>query len=132
MKTIRKIIAAVGDMDEWAGGHIQVPNDPFMPLLIEYLGKGPYNGDLLAISHTYMQHGHLMRNPEIVFLVTNDLWTPMSFRNDSLGLYRECLIFEWNEIRYVRPELVQGLRSFAHTWDRNIAARGYLRVVTGK
>jgi len=99
MKTIRKIIAELGDIEEWAGGHVKIPNDPYMPLLIEWLGKGPSDGDLVAVSHTYEQNGDLMRDPEIVFLVTGDIWTPMSFRNDSVGVYRESMIIEDGDIR---------------------------------
>jgi len=132
MKTIRKIIAELGDIEEWAGGHVRIPNDPYMPLLIEWLGKGPSDGDLVAVSHTYEQNGDLMRDPEIVFLVTGDIWTPISFRNDSVGVYRESMIIENGEIRYTRPQLMQDLRSFARIWDRNLRAQGYLRVVTGK
>ena len=132
MKTIRKIIAVLGDIEEWAGGHIKIPNDPYMPLVIEWLGNGPSNGDLIAVSHTYVQNSDLMRDPEIVFLVTENEWTPISFRNDSVGVYRESMIIEDSEIRYVRPALMQDLRSFARTWDLNLRAQGYLKVVTGK
>jgi hypothetical protein len=132
MKTVQKIIDQFGDMDEWAGGHIKIPNDPYMPLTIEYLGKGPYNGDLLAISHTYVQNGDLMRDPEIVFLVTDLGWTPISFRNDSVGVYQESLIIEYGEIRYVRHKLVRELRSFARLWDRNIRSQGYFEAATGR
>lgn len=130
MKTVQEIIDRFGDMDEWTGGHIKLPNDPYMPLVIEYLGKGPRNGDLLAISHTYVQNGDLMRDPEIVFLITDHEWTPISFRNDSVGAYQEALIIEDGEIRYVRPQLVRKLRSFARMWDRNIRAQGYLKTST--
>ena len=131
MKTIEKIIAELGDIEEWTGGHVKIPNDPYMPLVIEWLGKGPAGGDLIAISHTYVQNGDLMRDPEIVFLVTENEWTPVSFRNDSLGVYQESMIIEDGEIRYVRPKLIADLRSFARTWDRNIAAQGFLKVITG-
>ena len=131
MRTIQKIIAERGAMDEWAGGHVRIVNDPYMPLLIEWLGEGPQGGDLVSVSHTYEQHGDAMRDPEIVFLVTEDDWIPVSFRNDSTGAYRESMIVEGGEIRYVRPELTQELREFSQVWDRNLAAQGYLEVITG-
>jgi len=131
MKTIRKIIAELGDIDEWAGGHTRIPNDPYMPLLIEHLGKGPAGGDLIAVSHTYVQNGDLMRDPEIVFLVTGDEWMPVSYRNDSLGVYQESMVIEDGQVRYVRPMLLRDLKSFARDWDRNIKAQGFLKAFTG-
>ena len=39
----------------------------YMPLHIEYIGEGPDNLPAVAVSHTYLQNGDLMRDPEICF-----------------------------------------------------------------
>jgi hypothetical protein len=58
-----------------------------MPLNIEVTGKGPGGGLLLAISHSSVQGGDLMRDPEIVAEVTpgSSDWLPISFRQDTSG-----------------------------------------------
>ena len=131
METIRRIMAAMEAMDEWAGGHTRIVNDPHRPLLIEWLGEAKGEGDFVSVSHTYDQNGILRRDPEIVFHVTEDDWTPVTFRNDSTGEYRAAMVIDDGEIRYVRPRLVQQLREFARIWDNALASQGYLQVITG-
>ena len=121
METVRKIMAAMEAMDEWAGGHTRIVNDPYRPLLIEWLGEAAGEGDFVSVSHTYTASDKLMRDPEIVFHVTEDDWTPVTFRNDSTGVYQAAMIVDAGEIRYVRPRLVHQLRELAKVWDRALA-----------
>ena len=44
---------------------ITVPG--YMPLSIEAIGRSADGGTLIALSHTAIQNGDLMRDPEIVF-----------------------------------------------------------------
>ena len=65
METVRKIMAAMEAMDEWAGGHTRIVNDPHRPLLIEWLGEAAGEGDFVSVSQTYTQGDKLMRDPEM-------------------------------------------------------------------
>ena len=46
---------------------VRITASGFMPLSVESIGKSGDGRDLIAISHTSVQNGDLMRDPEIVF-----------------------------------------------------------------
>ena len=56
------------DLDRLLGGEqalrIIVPG--YMPLSIEAIGRSADGGTLIALSHTAIQNGDLMRDPEIL------------------------------------------------------------------
>lgn len=122
MRTVAKIIEAHGGMD-WlmAGNYIRLENPPFMRLVIEYIGLGPKGHPAISVAHYFEQNGDLMCDPEMVFQVTEKGWEPVSFQQDSLGVYKEAISDE-----FVRTRLVEELASFASMWDRNIEAQGFL------
>lgn len=49
---------------------VRITSPGFMPLSIERVGKSGDGHDLIAMSHTATQNGDLMRDPEIVFEVS--------------------------------------------------------------
>lgn len=123
MKTVSKIIDAHGGMS-WLkqdGNYIRLENPPFMRLVIEYIGDGPRGLPAISVAHYYEQNGDAMRDPEIVFEVTEQGWEPVSYLQDGLGIYREAV-----SDGTVSPLLVADLKAFARMWDRNIVAQGFL------
>ena len=126
MRTIRKIIEQHGGIEALKRDYIRIENDPYMPLVIDWLGEGPNGWNFVSVSHTYVQNSDLMRDPEIVFLLTDSEWLPVSYRNDSIGVYNEAIVLEDGETTFVRPPIIRDLKSFARTWDSNISAQGYI------
>lgn len=130
MKTVQAIIDKRGGIEALKDKYIKVYNDPYMKLVIELLGQGPYETDIVSVAHYYTQNGDAMRDPEIVFLVKDNDWLPVSYRNDSLGAYRQAMTFENGQARTVKPLEMRELMSFAKMWNRNIRLQGYLDLVT--
>ena len=122
MRTVAKIIDVHGGM-EWlkAGNYIRLLNPPYMRLVIEFIGPGPRGFPAISVAHYYEQNGDLMRDPEIVFEITPDGWEPVSYLQDSLGIYQEAI-----QDGIVLPKLAADLKAFSRMWDRNIAAQGFL------
>jgi len=103
----------------------------FMPLSIEIIsipGNGP---QLVAISHTGVQNGDLMRDPEMVFQFhgygDTHYAEPISFRNDYMGTIQEVYRYdESGKATHVDPRLKRELKSFARTWFKNLRDQGFL------
>jgi len=96
MKTVLQIIEEAGGLATFTRTRIE--NPPFMPLVIESLGKrGPNGHPALSIAHYGEQNGDAIRNPEICAEIVMEngaakLW-PYYFRNDYAGVER------WNRHR---------------------------------
>jgi len=64
--------------------------DQFMPLSVEIISIPGAEPQLVAISHTGIQNGDLMRDPEMVFQFHDhgevQVAEPISFRNDYMGI----------------------------------------------
>ncbi|MDR4487964.1 MAG: hypothetical protein R3B83_10640 [Nitrospirales bacterium] len=102
----------------------------FMPLSIERIGTNEDGRDQIAISHTGLQNGDVMFDPEMVFQirVSGDLKIaePISFRNDYLGLHQE--VYRYNDegkATHVNTRLKAELKSFARMWFRNLKHQGF-------
>src|SRR5947209_6023430 len=98
-----------------------------MPLCLEVVGRGPQGGTLLSVAHYYEQGGDLMRDPDLVVEIAPDSgdWVPVSYRQDSLGLYREAVTAAGGTVLFDHG-LVAELREFMATWDRNIRDQGFV------
>ena len=57
------------DLDRLLGSNqaVRINVSGYMPLSIEAIGRSAKGGTLVALSHTAVQNGDLMRDPEIVF-----------------------------------------------------------------
>lgn len=126
MKTIEKIIEQRGGLTALKRDYIRIENNPYMPLVIDWLGNNSRGWNFISVSHTYIQNGDIMRDPEIVFLITDNDWLPVSYRNDSIGAYSEAVIVDDGEVRSIPPPVLKDLQIFARTWDRNISDQGYI------
>jgi hypothetical protein len=135
VKNVNEIIEALGGFDRLKREPIQLKVEGFMPLNIESIGKGPRGGQLLSIMHFFTQHGDLMRDPDLVVevMVPSDEWLPMSYQQDSIGLYQEAVSVEETGL-VVRSQLVDDLKQFMQLWDRNLDEQGFVqaaRLVAG-
>jgi hypothetical protein len=126
MKSIEEIIAVTGGWDRLRCRPLKVEVPGYLPLNIEIIGKGPGGGLLLAVSHTYVQNGDLMRDPEVVAEVTpgSSDWLPISFRQDNLGILHEAVVSEGGVFLF-HHGLVADLRKFMAFWDENIRQQGF-------
>lgn len=95
--------------------------DAFMPLSMDYLGE-----NRISISHTYLQNGDLMADPdmEFVFDLENKTLSARTFQQDGIGLYQ---IVENQQGEVVNPDLERQLNSFARQWFDNIQSQDYRR-----
>ena len=100
----------------------------FMPLPLEYLGQSAEGNRLIAIAHTGEQNGDLMRDPDMVFEIhAHGMAEPLSFPNDYMGMMQE--LYRYNDSgkkTHVNASSKQDLKSFAHTWFKNLKDQGFL------
>ena len=107
---------------------VRIRVDGYMPLSIEAIGTSADGNRLIAISHTGVQHGDLMRDPEMVFEVHAATATaePLSFRNDYMGIMQEVYCYDDSGKKtHVNTRLKQELKSFARMWFRNLRDQGF-------
>ena len=95
--------------------------DAFMPLSMDYLGE-----NRISISHTYLQNGDLMADPnmEFVFDLENKTLSARTFQQDGIGLYQTV---ENQQGEVDNPDLERQLNSFARQWFANIRSQDYRR-----
>ncbi|MGB8644443.1 MAG: hypothetical protein WCF84_04350 [Anaerolineae bacterium] len=104
-----------------------------MPLVIEYIGSAPRGLPLISVVHYYMQNGDAMCDPEMTFKVDPEGkqdWGPVTYQQDTLGIYQEAVWRESNGRVMIHPALVKDLKAFARSWDRNLKEQGFLKVAS--
>lgn len=130
METVQAIIDRHGGIEALKENYIRIENEPYMPLVIEWVGSGPHQTELVSVAHYYTQNGDAMRDPEIVFIVSKlGFWVPMSFQQDNLALYQEAVTIRDGSF-FMKAALIRNIQEFAQMWDRNIAAQGFLKAFT--
>lgn len=113
MRSVRTILAAKGQTAELMeiGDSVSVEPDSaaMMPIVIEKTDVRK-----VSVGHYYTQAGDVMSDPEILFELDGQRWTPIRFtqdpnieRNDPTGLE---------------------LGNFLTIWDRNLRRQGYADV----
>ena len=126
-----KLIAKLSREDS-----IKMGSEGFMPLTLAFLQNVKTDsgeGKLYSLSHTYVQNGGLMRDPEMCFIVVPDpngfgtLIFPQNYRQDDMGIYEESVYISNGRITGSIALWQQGHCSFANMWLRNILARGFLK-----
>ncbi len=88
------------------------------------------NDNIFSIAHTYVQHGDLMYDPMISFIVDyeNEKVIPISYENSGMGIYES-----YDPNAEPTPQSVQninGVLEFTDTWLDNIEQQGYEPVVS--
>lgn len=102
----------------------------YMPLNIEQIGHDRDGHALIAMSHTSIQNGDLMRDPEMVFVLHQQaegvMAEPIEFRNDYMGVRQEVYEYDTNGHRtHIRPRLKKELLAFSRTWFTNLRDQGF-------
>ena len=109
-----------------AGGYKKVVNEPYMPLSMDILADIEY-GRVISIAHNFIQNGDVMADPDMQILVTCEKQSAqaMTFQNDSLGIYQECLFFDDAGKLLVRMKLLKDLNRFLDVWTKNLVDQGF-------
>lgn len=116
MEAVEEILAAHGyddplDLDYDDLVKVEV-GEAQMPLSIERVGE-----DRVSVAHHYTQRGDLMYDPEIVFDVSGDEWTPVRYTQHPFAHQYD-------------PEGLD-LDGFPATWDDNLREQGYVQAAKG-
>ncbi|HEY9259495.1 DUF6908 domain-containing protein [Chitinophaga sp.] len=120
--------------------HFKIYHEPYMPLSFEKLYSGiktPWGaGTVYSLSHSFVQNGDLMRDPEICFIVVDnreqpDDWQligiyPQLIQQDTMGLYKECVIIEDFTVTRYHPKWQNDICNLANLWLKNIKDQGFL------
>jgi hypothetical protein len=127
MKSIEEIITVTGGWDLLRRRPLKVEVPGFMSLNIEFIGRGPGGGLLVAISHSFLQAGDVMMDPEIVVEVTpgSSDWLPIRYRQDPLDIRHEAVVSEGG-VFLLHHGLVADIRKFMQFWDSNIRQQGFI------
>lgn len=92
-----------------SGENITVTTEGMDDLVIEKIRENQ-----ISVANTYTQNRDLMRDPEVVFDISGNSWTPKEFTQDPMQNYRSD------------SSGLDDLDEFLEMWDKNIAAQGYL------
>lgn len=119
--------------------YLKIVNEPFMPLSMERIG-GIYwqDGKLLALAHYYDQHGDLMADPEMCFIVVDQrekdktdmekvMIVPYLYKQDNMGIYEESLLFKNDVVAHCDANMQLQHVLFANQWLQNIVEQGFLK-----
>lgn len=135
MKSVIALIKAHGGLDRLRLVSLEVRVPGLQPLAVSYEGKGPRDLPLVSVRHWYTQNGDLMYDPEMTFEVPERgwddpaMWGPVTYTQHGLGIHQVAVFKEHGRV-LIAPSLVRSLRSFAKTWDRNIAEQGFVEALT--
>jgi hypothetical protein len=102
----------------------------YLPLLVEEIGTSRDGHRLVSLCQYGEQNGDLMRDCDLVFLVTvlsdGAAAEPVSFRNDYLGLSQEVYRYDETGRRtHVVSSLKQDLKEFARAWFITLREQGF-------
>ena len=129
MKTILAIIEKHGGIKALKEKHIKLipKSQSLMPLVIEFIGEGPRNMEMISVAHYYEQNGDLMADPELMFEIDGDgKILPVGYQQDNLGIYQVVVRKLENGSIAVNMKLQRDLNKFAEMWDKNIKEEGFL------
>jgi len=127
-KAINSImIDLVQDLKE-VGDYKKIDNNPnYMPLFIEIIDKCNL-GFIYSFAHYGLLNGDLMKDPEMTFLkiAKNDKFIPLSYQNDYLNVFIECINLDSGNIVYYQKRLLDQI-IFTETWIKNIKSQQFLK-----
>ncbi len=119
-------------LDELLAGaravRITVPE--YMPLSVEEIGISQDGHRLVSLCQYGEQNGDLMRDCDLVFMVTDlpggAAAEPVSFRNDYLGIVQDVYRYdETGKRTQVVTSLKQELKEFAQAWFATLRDQGF-------
>ena len=104
--------------------HLRLENGPFMPLVIEKIGR-----HLVSVTHYFVQNGDQVADPDVVFFSGYGPWVPIEITQVYPGGYR-CyaeLSADGNEIDRINRRGQADLARFVEgSWARNLKGQGWL------
>ena len=122
MKNIAKIITIFGGVQ---GLYASIENAPYMRLVIENIGRGPRGHQAISVAHYFEQNGDLRQDPEMAFELvlqgSNVSYEPFMFQQAIPPIYQDVYATGAENAKLNRQ-----LESFAHKWDCNIGAQGFV------
>lgn len=113
---------------------VKLDSNSFMPLVISTLWAVKRSGQvyaLISVSHTYIQNGDVMRDPEVCFWINDTLgWHASEFRQDGfLAMYSEFTDMTDDGLLVTNAAQKKDTESFCNdTWAQNIRWQGYVDV----
>ena len=127
VKNIQAIIDIFGGLDRLRDHPASLRVPGFMTLSVEVVGTGPRGGPLVSVMHTYEQNGDMMRDPDLVVELVPPVnwWLPVSYQQDNLGVFQEAVLLDGDRL-VTHSRVVDSLKAFMATWDRNIGAQGFV------
>lgn len=120
MKSIKEILSSHGyDSIE------AVPTDTYAEISVEGyedLTIEKIAPNRLSVSHSYTQRGDIMRDPEIVFKVTDgEEWIAVMYQQDNIGAFQQD------------DSGIESATTFAHNlWDSNLQSQGFVEAAKNK
>jgi len=129
----KRLLTIFPDLEGMAAGcYKKVVNEPYMPLSMDVLNDNQY-GRVISIAHNFIQNGDVMADPDMQILVSFKKQTAqaMTFQNDGLGIYQECLFFEYGKL-LVRLKLLKDLNRFLDSWTENLIEQGFADAAKNK
>ena len=105
-------------------------SEAFMPVCVELIGF-LYENPVFSVAHYFEQNGDLMADPEMTFgRSKGGEFAPFSFKQDSLGIFKESVIHsptEGDPDRFlIDPVMQRDQATFANVWMRNIKEQQFL------
>jgi hypothetical protein len=128
-KQMQKVIERIAEKHgldlEATEAHLRLENSPFMPLVIEKVGK-----HLVSVAHYYEQNGDLVADPDVVFFTGYGEWIPIEITHaPPFGFHRYAeLSDEGDKITHLNRRGQADLVSFCGMWARNIKGQGFTEV----
>jgi hypothetical protein len=118
-ESVERILKAHGYLEIFEGAgnfHVEVKNEPWMKLVIER------HGDRVMVSHTFIQNGDVMRDPEIVFLLPT--WEAVEITQHPVGHFHEKYRVI-DGIRRTNVNFDKNVLPLVRVWARNLKEQGF-------
>jgi hypothetical protein len=118
------------------GAHaVRITLPEYMPLSVEEIGVSQDGHRLVSLCQYGEQNGDLMRDCDLVFMVTDlpdgAAAEPVSFRNDYLGIVQDVYRYDAAGRRtHVVLALKQELKEFARAWFATLRDQGFFAATT--
>ena len=119
-------------LDELLAGAraVRITVSEYMPLLVEEIGISGDGHRLVSLCQYGEQNGDLMRDCDLVFMVTvlpdGAAAEPVSFRNDYLGIVQDVYRYDETGRRtHVVSSLKEELKEFARDWFATLREQGF-------
>ena len=118
-KIFTKIMDLLGDKD-----YLKIDNakDVFMALSVEKLYKiGEYQ--VVSFAHYFKQNGDLVQDPEMLFMIADQLVYPISIQHAFLGQEMTITTDEEGKFKGYYPKAQKDITTFAGQWMVNIKSQ---------